>query len=258
MRNDDSSKAINREVKHVAYDAQKHVITKVRGVAMKEEKGNDKYLLSSVYNALEILDLLSQRENIGVAEISKALGMGKSSVFRLLYTLETKGYVVKNESAKYMLGRKLAFFGEIIQSRQDEYSIARPELEALRDRTGETTHLSVLLPNLDVMFVEKVKSNIYSIMMTSRMGYEFPAYGSGTGKMLMSALLGTDKETEIDRIKLKRFTRNTIATMEELKAELRKIREQGYSIDNEESEDGLYCISVPVYNSDGSWFFLYF
>ncbi len=205
----------------------------------------DQYLLSSVTNALRILDLLSEEELLGVAEISKRLKLGKASAFRLLYTLEYKGFVIKNQSAKYMLGRKFCYFGEVVANRQNDYSLAKPELIKLRDRVNETVHLSILLPDLNLTFLDKVSSS-HSLQMNSRIGYQMPAYCSGSGKVLLSDLLGTDREKELQNLKLEKKTDTTITDYETLRKELQIIKEQGYGMDNEESEVGLTCISVPV------------
>ena len=197
--------------------------------------GDDKYQLSSVTNALKILDLLADRSPLGLAEISKSLGLGKSSSFRLLYTLEACGFVVKTEETKYMLSRKFVFYGSQVSSRNDHYSLARPVLEALRDRYGEATHMSVLLPNLNLMFVEKADSS-YSFQMKSVTGFDLPAYRSGSGKVLLASLIGTPREDELKSIKLEKKTRTTIDNYNDLMAELNHIREQGYAIDNEESD----------------------
>ena len=213
---------------------------------------DDKYMLSSVANALRVMDLLADKSPISLAEISKELGYGKSSTFRLLYTLEASGYVVKTEDARYMLSRKFTYYGAQVASRNDHYSLARPALETLRDRFGEATHMSILLPNLNLMFVEKADAN-YNLQMRSVAGYDLPAYRSGSGKVLLAALLGTGREEELKKIKFEKKTVTTIDNYDDLIKELEKIEKQGYGIDNEESEIGLTCIAVPIYNSDGTY-----
>ena len=113
---------------------------------------DDKYILSSLSNALRIMDLLSEKEGLGLAEICSELELGKSSVFRLLYTLEANGFIVKNHDAKYYLSRKFIYYGEIVTARQDDFSLARPELETLSDKVKETVHMSILLSNMNIMF----------------------------------------------------------------------------------------------------------
>ena len=208
-------------------------------------------MLSSVGNALDILDLLGKKELLGVAEISKELKLGKTSVFRLLYTLEAKGFVIRDGHAKYMLSKKFSYLGEVVAQRKDDYALARPELIKLRDKVNETVHMSVLLSNKDVMFVEKISTS-HSLQMQSKIGFEMPAYCSGMGKVLLASLLGTEREEELKTMKLARRTNTTISDYDELIKELSRVKAQGYGIDKEESEVGLACVAVPVLDQDGN------
>lgn len=212
---------------------------------------NDKYLLSSVFNSIQILDLLGEEEMLGVAEISARLNINKTSVFRYLYTLEAGGYVYKTADAKYMLGKKFIYMASIVEERQNEFTFVRPFLVKLRDRVNETVHLSILLPDLNLMFIEKVASN-QSIQMRSRVGYQMPAYQSGSGKVLLAGLLGTEREAELKRLRLEKRTEHTIADYQTLLEELKRTKQRGYGEENGEAEEGLSCLAVPVqdYNGD--------
>lgn len=207
--------------------------------------GEDKYLLSSVCNSLEILDLLSKHDALGVAEISKELKMGKSSVFKMLYTLEKKEYVKKVSSAKYMLGIKFAHYGSIVLDRQNELSFIKPFLQKLRDKHNETVHLSILDSDYNIIFIDKESSHA-SMQMSSRIGAKLPAYCAATGKVLLAALVGTDKEEELKSLKLERKTEYTVTDYDSLIEELRKAKKERYAVDSEESEIGLVCYAAPI------------
>ena len=210
----------------------------------------DKYLLSSVSQTIKILDLLGEEQMLGVAEISQRLKINKTSVFRYLYTLEAGGYVYKTSDAKYMLGQKFVYMGAIVQERQTEFSLARPEMVRLRDEVGETVHLSILLPDLQMMFIEKVSGN-QALQMRSQIGYQIPAYCSGSGKVLLSGLLGTEREEELRKIRLEKKTENTITDYAALLATLRNVKKQGYGEENGEAEEGLSCLAAPIRNMRG-------
>ena len=212
--------------------------------------GEDKYLLSSVSQTIKILDLLGEEQMLGAAEISQRLKINKTSVFRYLYTLEAGGYVYKTRDAKYMLGQKFVYMGAIVQERQTEFSLARPEMIKLRDELGETVHMSILLPDLQMMFVEKVSGN-QSLQMRSQVGYQIPAYCSGSGKVLLSGLLGTEREEELREIQLEKKTENTITDHAVLLAVLRNVKKQGYGEENGEAEEGLSCLAAPICNIKG-------
>lgn len=210
----------------------------------------DRYLLSSVSQTIKILDLLGEEQILGVAEISQRLKINKTSVFRYLYTLEAGGYVIKTSDAKYMLGHKFVYMGNIVAERQTAFSLARPELVKLRDETGETVHLSILTSNLTLMFIDKVDSN-QTFQMRSRVGYQIPAYCSGSGKVLLAGLLGTERENELKNLKLEKKTARTIVTYEDLIRNLIMVREQGFGEENGEAEEGLSCLAAPIQNLMG-------
>jgi IclR family KDG regulon transcriptional repressor len=208
---------------------------------------NDKYLLSSVYNTLKILDLLSEHEELGVAEIGRMLNMGKTSVFRMLYTLEKEEYVHKTSNAKYKLGLKFAHYGSIVLERQDYLSVAKPFLQKLRDKYNQTTHLGILDEdnNFNIIFMEKEMSKSF-FQMTSRIGSKKPAYCTALGKTLLANILDEDLEKKIKSFTLTKITDSTITDNDKLIGVLKKIREQGYGEDLEESEVGLICYAAPV------------
>lgn len=210
----------------------------------------DRYLLSSVSQTIKILDLLGEEQILGVAEISQRLKINKTSVFRYLYTLEAGGYVIKTSDAKYMLGHKFVYMGNIVAERQTAFSLARPELVKLRDETGETVHLSILTSDLTLMFIDKVDSN-QTFQMRSRVGYQIPAYCSGSGKVLLAGLLGTEREKELKSLKLEKKTAHTIISYEDLIKNLTMVREQGFGEENGEAEEGLSCLAAPIQNLMG-------
>lgn len=212
---------------------------------------DDKYLLSSVSTALGILDLLSRHAELGVAEINKELGINRSSVFKMLYTLEKGGYLQKTANAKYKLGIKFAHYGAIVLERQDEVAIAKPFLQSLRDRFNETTHLAILDNDFNIIFIDKELSNS-TIQMSSRIGAKLPAHCTANGKALLAGNLTPESEAVLRTLPLRRSNANTITDNEVLLAELKRIRAQGYAIDAEESEVGLTCYSAPLFNIHGT------
>lgn len=217
---------------------------------MSEKEDKDQYLMSSVYNTLEVLDYLSNHEEVGVAEISKALGLGKSSVFRMLYTLEKKDYVYKTSDAKFRLGIKFAHYGTIVLDNLDLISIVKPYLTELRDKYNETVHLGILDEELSVIFIAK-ESSTSTIQMTSRIGSRMPFYATATGKVLAAYKLDEEMENKIRTHNLVKFTENTVTDHDEFIELLKKVNKQGYGEDLEESEDGLTCFAVPIRDISG-------
>lgn len=217
------------------------------GGKMKE----DQYLLSSVSNTLDILDLLNDHEELSLAEICKKLRMGKTSVFRMLYTLEAKQFVYKTPDAKYRLGMKFVRFGSNISERQDLMVLLRPVLQKLRDENNETSHLAILVDDTEIVFVGKEIGNT-SIRMASQIGVRMPAYCTGTGKVLLAYLPEDRLYAALEKMTFNKLTSATITSQEQLLQSLQTIRANGYGSDMEESEVGLVCYAAPIRNFSGA------
>ena len=205
------------------------------------------YLLSSLGNALEIMDLLSAHKELSLTEISGALKLGKASVYRMLYTLEAHGYVRKSASSLYSLSLKFVSYSSMILDRIDLIDAAAPFMRELRDRFNFSVHLATLSTDGKSIFIHKEKS-LRAFQMSSQVGYTIDAYLTATGKILLAHLPGEELDKITARYSFAPVTENTIRSPEQLKEELRAIRENGYSMDREESEIGLTCIAAPVYN----------
>ena len=211
----------------------------------------DKYILQPLADALKIIDLLGERETLSLDEICKALKFYEPDVLRILYTLEAGGFVIKTEETKYMLSRKFIYYGERVTDGLEHNSLAKPELTKLRDKYGESVQMSTLLPDLSLMFIERVDA-LYSLQLRPTGKITKHAYRSGSGKVLMASLLGTEQQSKLEDIQFEKKTDNTIDHYTALIKELEVVRRQGFAIDNEELERGLTCVAVPVYNSNGT------
>lgn len=210
----------------------------------------DQYILSSLANSLQILDLLSKKESLGVAEISKALNLGRASVFRMLFTLEKYGYVNKDAHAKYSLGIKFAHYGSLVVDRQSIVHIAQPVLRELRDTLLETTHLATLTSSGKLVFLSKHYSGS-SLQMYSRIGEERDAYNTASGKVILANIDPEKARHFATCYDYQKLTNNSITNAEQLMKELEQIHRAGYSVDREETELGLVCFSAPIFDHQG-------
>jgi IclR family transcriptional regulator, KDG regulon repressor len=207
--------------------------------------------VNSVDRALVILEYLgTQTKEVGVRELGQAIGLSKSSVHRILQTLRARGFVKWNpDNARYSLGMRAFEVGCGILRSMEAHAVAKPYLEQLVNNLGETAFLGVL-DDVDLVFIDKIDGR-RSVRMYADIGSRRPLHCTGIGKALLAHL----DRAEIDRIiaarPLARHTKNTITDPEALRAELEKIRRQGYAEDNEEMEDGLYCVGAPLFNYSG-------
>ncbi|MDQ6766667.1 MAG: IclR family transcriptional regulator [Candidatus Eremiobacteraeota bacterium] len=207
--------------------------------------------VNSVDRALVILEYLgTQTKEVGVRELGQAIGLSKSSVHRILQTLRARGFVRWNpDNARYSLGMRAFEVGCGILRSMEAHAVAKPYLEQLVANLGETAFLGVL-DDSDLVVIDKIDGR-RSVRMYADIGSRRPLHSTGIGKALLAHL----DRAEVDRIiaakPLVRYTKNTITDPEALRAELEKIRRQGYAEDNEEIEDGLYCVGAPLFNYSG-------
>lgn len=199
-----------------------------------------------VDRVVDILEtLLSLGPELGVSEISRALGLKKATAHRLLASLRRRNMVAQDPvTRRYRLGGKLWELGSVATSQVDWAARVKPFLEQLTQEAGETSHLAVLNDG-QVLYVEKVESS-RSLRMPSQVGRRLPFHCTGVGKALVAFLPDDVLDGLIARRGLARMTLNTITDPARLRAELARTRERGYAIDSEEIEEGLVCIAAPV------------
>lgn len=208
--------------------------------------------VQSVDRALTIIELLgNSSEPLGVTEIGSRLDLHKSTAFGLLCSLENKGFVRQiTETGKYILGLRFVEFGEKITSGLDLRVQARPFLKKLVNEFQETVHL-VVKDNLDCVYIDKVLGP-RSIVVYSQIGKRAPVYSTSVGKCLLAYFTEKEQEKALANSTFECFTPNTITDIGVIKEHLVKIREQGFSIDDEEIEIGLRCVAAPVFNHKGN------
>lgn len=204
-------------------------------------------ILQSVDHAMAVLETFdANTPELGVTALSGRLKLAKSTVYRLLSTLASRGYVYQNPATgKYRLGLKAFEVGSLAVSQLTVREVALPFLEKLRDTTKETVHLGVREADA-VIYIDKIETPL-SIRMYSRIGRRAPLHCTALGKVLLSSELA-----RVARRDLKRYTGNTITDPDVLAKELTQIRERGYALDDEEFEEGLKCVAAPLWDYTGT------
>ncbi len=205
--------------------------------------------LSTVAKTLKVLEAFSFAEPVlGVSELARKLGMGKSAVHRSLSTLLAHGYVIKTPDDRYRLGLKLHEMGQLVVSGLRLHEVARGPLERLRLECQETVHLAVL-DGADVVFVEQLES-AGLVRVFNRVGRRVPAHATSSGKCLMAYNDGA-VEVVLQR-GLRRLAPRTITSKALLEETLSRVRTLGYSVSIEEGEPGVASVGAPVFGRDGS------
>lgn len=212
------------------------------------------YEVQAISRAAAVLKLIeSDGGNSALNSLVTRSGLHKPTVFRLVRNLERIGLVERVPGSDlYRLGLRCIELGQAYLQQIDFRREARPVLEKLRDAYNETVHLAVLDGHLRVVYLEKLEGTHAIGIMMSAVGRSAPAYCTGLGKALLAPRDDDPAGTLASRGELEYKTPNTICDPDALRAELRLIRQRGYSLDLEEHEPGVRCVAATVERSDGS------
>lgn len=207
--------------------------------------------VQSVERTLDILESLVEfGTEVGLVEISQAVNLPLATVHRLLGTLIQRGYVKQNQhNRKYSLGFRALQMGHDMRQRFSLRLEARPFLQRLVQRVGESANLAVL-DDGEVVYIDQAQSSRILRMFT-QVGNRLPVHSTGSGKALL-AYLPSDVVTGIlRRFGLTARTPHTITDSKQFLDELAKTRERGFALDDEEQEEGVRCLAVPVRDASG-------
>jgi DNA-binding IclR family transcriptional regulator len=207
--------------------------------------------LHSVERALNLLEVLAQWGEGGVTELAVELDVHKSTIFRLLGALESRGLVDQTEDrGKYRLGFGLVRLAGAVSARMDITSQARPVASSLSNDIGETVNIAVLNEHHAVN-VEQALGPA-SVSAQNWVGRQTPLHATASGKVLLAHVAPGERARLMKATKLVTFTERTVTTAGELGRELETIVDRGYATTEGEYEEGLNAIAVPVRDAQGS------
>ncbi len=207
--------------------------------------------VQAVKRAIAILKVFSSDEpELGVSEISRRLGIPKSTVSRLLATLEEEGLVAQDpETGLYRLGVELIRLANSVHRFTDLKRIARPYMRKLAIDVGESVSIAVL-QGRDVVNLDVYVPPGHLIKRIGWAGRLMPAYATAAGRAIL-AYLPRDERKDVLSGPFQAYTSRTITDPARLRIELQRIRAQGYAMAFEELEEGLHAVSAPIFNYEG-------
>ncbi|MEQ8696659.1 MAG: IclR family transcriptional regulator [Bauldia litoralis] len=212
---------------------------------------NDRYLVPGLMRGLALLEAFSaEQQSLSLADLSKAVGLPRSSVFRLAYTLTDMGFLIRDDAAKtYRLGARVLGLGFTYLASQELIEVARPRLEALSDRTHCSAHLGVL-EGTEIVYLARFA--VDSAMTSGiRVGARLPAHATSIGRAILSQLPHDTLRSIFAQTPLAAFTEQTATTLDALQRQATKDAARGFALSHSAFETGIASVAAPVFGSDG-------
>jgi len=207
--------------------------------------------VQSLERAFSIMEEIARnRDGIGLAELSKRVGLHNSTTFHLVKTMVSLGYVRQvKDSKRYRVGRPLFALAASALDEVEMVSLATPVLEELSRETGESAHFSVRMG--DAVVVLARTSGPGAFQLTDRVGVVRPAHCTALGKIMLAALSGEQFEQFLRCAELKAYTPKSMINIDRLRREVAEVRRLGIAFDDGEFDPEMRCAAVPVRDFSG-------
>ncbi|MGE0735186.1 MAG: IclR family transcriptional regulator [Alphaproteobacteria bacterium] len=219
--------------------------------AIAEAVADERYRVPALARGLALLEAFgADRKSLSLVELSRAIGLSRSSAYRLVFTLSELGFLVREpESKNYRLGARVLNLGFTYLASQELIELARPHLEALRDTTNCSAHLGVL-DGTDIVYVARVPDHK---ALTSRVhvGTRLPAHATSMGRAMLSRYSEADVRARFKGKPLKSFTSQTATTLDALVARLAEDRTHDVIISRGAFESGIASVAAPLLDAEG-------
>lgn len=207
------------------------------------------YQIAAVDRALLLLEAVAERPNQGVTDLARTLGLTKTIVFRLLHTLEERGFVVRaGPQPVYSLGHRVGVLGERAGKQNTLIVAARPVMESLREETSENINLTVREGRKSLVLA--TLAGRHAIRIFAQAGRYGPLHAGG-GSLLLLAWAPQEVRDRLLDDPLEAFTPATITDRPVLRTLLADIRAKGHNISLNDLDDGAFSIAAPIRNADG-------
>jgi IclR family pca regulon transcriptional regulator len=222
---------------------------------MEAESATGASYSQSLERGLAILSAFrSGRPVLGVSELGRDLGLSRSTTHRYVATLASLGYLQQDSATKkYRLGPRVLDLGFSAINSMELREVAAPHLQELSDATGYTVNMAIL-DGQDIVYIERCRSGRQGqreIDLNLHVGARLPAYCTSLGKVLLAFLPPEKLATTLAEIDFTRRGPNTLTSRTALALELKRVREHGFAINNEELAYGLRSIAAPILTHDG-------
>ncbi|GAA1271442.1 IclR family transcriptional regulator [Sphaerisporangium rubeum] len=207
-------------------------------------------MAQAIQRAINLIRL-SAEHPLSLAEASDVLGVHKSTALRILQTLEAARFVRKTGAGTYVFGSGLIELSELALGSMDLRQFASGHLRQLQRQTGHTVHLAQLTGD-EIVYVDKVDSPAFdAVKLPSRIGRAVSIYASAVGKVILAYLSREERDRLLAHVSFERYTATTFTDRDSLEAELTRVAERGWALDDGEHDAYVMCVATPVRDSRG-------
>lgn len=215
------------------------------------DKNHAVYFVPGLHRGLQVLEAVGRSDKpLSVTELSRMLELSRSSVFRLVYTLQFMEFLRPTQDQKHFeLGARVLNLGFVYLAKQSIISVARRELEVLRDETGISTHLAIR-DGLDVLFLDCIQAKT-GFLSNMNVGARLPAYASPMGWLMLGELSHREIIALYQGIEFEQFTEMTPTDLPSLTQAIARSTADGYVFSRGIAERSGCSVTAPVFSADG-------
>ncbi|MED4910961.1 IclR family transcriptional regulator [Brevibacillus centrosporus] len=203
----------------------------------------------TVVKSMELLNLFIEHSRLSLNEMVELSGIPKTSIHRMVGSLEGMDFLQKGEDGKYSLGLLFLQFGQLVAERLDIRQIALPAMTKLRDQVEEAVNL-IIRDGKEAIYIEKLDTN-HPVRLYTKIGRRSPLYAGACSRIILSYIEEKERERYLQETELNPFGHGTITDKERLRQELEQARDKGYTISYSELENDTVSIAAPIFDHTG-------
>ncbi|MGB0095815.1 MAG: IclR family transcriptional regulator C-terminal domain-containing protein [Solirubrobacteraceae bacterium] len=217
---------------------------------MPEDRPRNPDFVQSLERGLAVIRAFdAEHRQLALSDVARATGLTRAAARRFLLTLAQLGYVSISEG-RFSLRPRVLELGYAYLSGLSLPEVAQPHMEKLVAKVNESSSISVL-DDIDIVYVVRVPTRrIMSITLS--VGTRLPAFATSMGRVLLADLPEDKRRERLERIELRPLTAHTVTEIDELLAGLKMVREQGYAMVDQELEEGLRSLAIPIRSASGA------
>ncbi|MED1793641.1 IclR family transcriptional regulator [Brevibacillus nitrificans] len=203
----------------------------------------------TVVKSMELLNLFIEHSRLSLNEMVELSGIPKTSIHRMVGSLEGMDFLQKGEDGKYSLGLLFLQFGQLVAERLDIRQIALPAMTKLRDQVEEAVNL-IIRDGKEAIYIEKLDTN-HPVRLYTKIGRRSPLYAGACSRIILSYIEEKERERYLQETELIPVGYGTITDKDRLRQELELAREKGYTISYSELENDTVSIAAPIFDHTG-------